>query len=81
MKLKILKTSPDGMVRLETQGAIKEIMINEDFMHPNEESIAVGFKGQNTSGLIEFTTKEIEDLYEKVHSRTHLIKGFKFYKK
>lgn len=80
MKIKILNSNPDGIVRLETEGTVKEVMVHEDFLHPNAENIAIGFKGKHTSGLIEFTTKEIEDLYQKVHAKTHLIKGFKIYK-
>ena len=80
MKFKILKSSSDGQIRLETKGTIKEVMINEDFFHPEEESIAIGFRGKTTSGLIEFTTKELEDLYKKVQERTNLIRGFKVLK-
>lgn len=80
MKIKILNKSADGAIRLETTGVIKEVMINEDFLHPEEESIAIGFKGKNTSGILEFSTKEIETLYKKIHKSTHLIQGFKLYK-
>lgn len=77
MKIKILNSNIDGQIRFETIGLIKEVMINEDFLHPESESVALGFKGKSSSGLIEFTTKELEEIYKKVHSRTHLIKGFK----
>jgi hypothetical protein len=77
MNVKIRKTNKDGMVRLETTGDIKEVMINENFMQPNDESVAIGFRGKDSSGLIEFKVKEIEHLYNTIQARTHLIKGLK----
>ena len=80
MKIKIRKTNKDGSVRLETSGIIKEVMINEDMFYPDNESISVCFKGSNSSGIIDFTPKEIEQLYKSVKSRMHLIKGIKIIK-
>jgi len=80
VKIKIRKTNKDGSVRLETSGIIKEVMINEDMFYPDNESISVCFKGSNSSGIIDFTPKEIEQLYKSVKSRMHLIKGIKIIK-
>ncbi|PLW80003.1 hypothetical protein C0585_04920 [Candidatus Woesearchaeota archaeon] len=80
MKIKVLNQGSDGQIRLESKGTIKEVMINEDFFHPEDETIAIGFKGRNTSGLIEFTSKELEELLKEVKKRTHLIKDFKVLK-
>ena len=77
MKIKVKKTNPDGMVRLETSAEIKEVLINEDLLHPEDESIALGFRGKNSSGLIELSPEEFERMYDLVKSRMHLIKGFK----
>ena len=77
MKLKIKKENKDGHVRLETAGDVKEILINEDMLHPDDESISICFRGANTSGIVDFTPEEIEKLYDSVRSRIHLIKGFK----
>ncbi|MBN2422243.1 hypothetical protein JXB41_03375 [Candidatus Woesearchaeota archaeon] len=76
MKIKIRKTNKDGFVRMESSGEVKEIMINEDFMHPQNESIALCFKGKDSSGIIELRTDEIEILFDQIRSRIHLIKGF-----
>ena len=46
-------------------------------MHPKKESISIGFRGKNSSGIIELKTKELEHIYNSVKKRTHLIKGFK----
>ena len=80
MRIKILNRNPDGEIRLETTGSVKEVMVNEDFLHPGDESIAIGFKGNHASGIIELTTNELEELYRKVNRSTHLIKGFKIYR-
>jgi len=77
MKLKIKKQNQDGVVRVESGGSVKEILINEDLLNPDNESISVCFRGKNSSGIIDFSPKEIEDIYKSVRSRMHLIKGFK----
>ncbi|MBN2367993.1 hypothetical protein JXC34_03165 [Candidatus Woesearchaeota archaeon] len=77
MKLKLKKENPDGVVRVESSGDVKEILINEDMLHPNEESISVCYRGKNSSGIVDFTPEEIEEIYDAIKSRIHLIKGFK----
>ena len=77
MKLKVRKINQDGIVRMESSGKVKEILINEDILHPDEESISVCFQGKSSSGIIDFTPAEIEKLYKSVKNRMHLIKGFK----
>ena len=77
MQIKIRKQNEDGIVRLETSGIVKEVLINEDIVHPNNESISVCFRGKNSSGIIDFTPAEIEKLYDSVKNRIHLIKAFK----
>lgn len=77
MDVKVKKQNKDGLVRLESAGNIKEVRINEDFLHPDNESISVCFKGTNSSGIVSFTPEEIEKIYKQVHNRTHLVQGFK----
>lgn len=77
MQIKLRKQNKDGLVRLETSGEVKEILINEDLLHPNAESISLCFRGENSSGIIDIRPEEFEKLYEAVRSRMHLIKGFK----
>lgn len=77
MQIKLKKVNKDGIVRLESSGDVKEIMINEDLFHPDKESISVCYRGKNSSGIVDFSPEEIEKLYEAIKSRLHLIKGFK----
>lgn len=80
MKIKVLKSNKDGSVRLETSGTVREVLINEDIFHPNKESISICFKGEKSSGIIDFTPTEFEKLYNSVKPRLHLIKGIKVLK-
>jgi hypothetical protein len=80
MNCKIRKQNSDGIVRLETSGSVKEVLINEDFLHPNNESISLCFSGKNSSGIIDLSTKEVEILLDAVRKRNHVIKGIKIIK-
>jgi hypothetical protein len=77
MQIKVRKTNQDGIVRLETGGAIQEVLINEDILHPDAESISICFRGKNSSGIVDLTPAEIDKLYESVKNRMHLIKGLR----
>lgn len=77
MQIKIKKQNHDGIVRVESSGEVKEILVNEDFFHPKQESVSVCFRGKDSSGIIDFKTDELEHLYNSVKKRIHLIKGFK----
>ena len=77
MKLKLKKENQDGIVRVESSGDVKEVLINEDLLHPNEESISVCYRGEASSGIVDFTPAEIEKIYDAIKSRIHLIKGFR----
>ena len=80
MDIKIKKKNSDGVVKLETSGNIKEILINEDFLHADDSSIAVCFRGKDSSGIVEFTPEEIESLYKEIVPKLHLIKNVKLFR-
>ena len=80
MKAKIKKKNKDGIVRLETSGEVKEILVNEDFLHPDSESISLCFKGKNSSGIIDLSVDEFQTLFDTIKRRHHLIKGIKIIK-
>lgn len=75
MQIKIKKTNKDGIVRLETSGEVKEVIINEDIAIPNKESVSVCFRGKDSSGIVDLRPEEIEKLYYTVKNRMYLIKG------
>ncbi len=80
MNCKIRKQNSDGSVRLETSGSIKEVLINEDFLHPDSESISLCFSGKNSSGIIDLSTREMKIVFDAIKKRNHLMKGFKVIK-
>lgn len=80
MQIRIKKQKENKIFRLEGLGEIKEIMINEDLMHPKKESVSICFRGIDSSGIIDLTPEELEHIYNSVKSRLHLIKGMKTFK-
>ena len=80
MKIKLKKQNSDGIARVESEGKIKEIVINEDFLHPNRASIAICFRGKSSSGILELTPQEIEIINERIVPKLHLLKGVKVMK-
>jgi hypothetical protein len=75
MQIKVRKANQDGQVRLETSGDIQEVLINEDILHPDAESISLCFRGKNSSGIIDLSPAELDKLFNTVRNRMHLIKG------
>ena len=80
MNIKIKQFSSYGSFKLENNAEIKEVLINEDFLHPEHESIALAFKNKDSSGLIELTPREIDEIVKAVDKKKHLIKGIKIFK-
>ena len=62
-------------MKIETGGEVKEVLINEDIFHPEAESVSICFRGKNSSGIVDFSPKELESILESVKSRMHLVKG------
>lgn len=77
MKIKVKKQNKDGIARFETEGTVREILVNEDILNPKNESIALCFRGKESSGIVEMSPGELESLYAEIKKRIHLIKGFK----
>ena len=77
MKIRVKKKNQDGYIRLETSGELKDVLINEDFLNPNKESVSVCFRGKSSSGIIDLSPDEVDEIYDAVKGRVHLIKGMK----
>ena len=80
MRVKIRYVNDGGFVRLENFASLKEIMINEDFLHPENESIALCFRNKDSSGIIELTVDEFDKLSQDVRKKKHLIKSVKIFR-
>lgn len=77
MNIKIKYLHAKGITRIENSVDIKEVMVNEDLVHPENEKISIGFVNEYSSGLIEFSSGEFDKLVKSAHGRTKLIKGMK----
>ena len=80
VKAKIRKINKDGHVRLETSGEIKEVLVHENILSPDREHIDICFRGKDSSGIIQLTTKEFDSIVADTKRRTHLIKGMKVFR-
>jgi hypothetical protein len=69
MKIRTKKQNADGIVRLETSGELKEIIINEDLLKPKEASISLCFRGKDSSGIVELTQREIKILNKEISEK------------
>ena len=72
--------SPHRLVRIEGGGEIKEIVINEDFLHTENASVALYFRGKHSSGIVDLSVKEIESIMQQVSPKLEAFKGTKVIK-
>ena len=79
MQIRLRIKNKDGIMRVENATKMQEVMVNEDMLHPEQESIALGFKNQDSSGIIEFTVSEFEEIYRAVKSKAHILTSNKIF--
>ena len=60
MEIRVKKSNKDGLVRLETKGQIKDILVKEDFVSP--ERISLCFRGKDSSGIVDLSSDELKKL-------------------
>ena len=80
MKVKAKRLEDARIHRLEAEGEIKEILIEAPSLSPNTEVISICFKSHNSSGIIELSAKEAEQLSNTLSSKVKLIKQVKIFK-
>jgi hypothetical protein len=79
MELKLKVSGNNNLMRVESSAEIQEIMIKENFQSEHEE-IAICFKTGGTSGIVELTTEEFENIRKQVEQHLHLVKGMHKFK-
>ena len=80
MDIKTKKQNPEGIVRLETSGEVKEIILKEDFLKPSETLVRICFRGKSSSGIVELSQKELEKIYKDTIPKLSLLKDSKIIK-
>ena len=79
MRIRLKLVNEAGEERIDHRTVVREVMINEDFVNPKNESIALGFRNKYSSGILEMSIPEVEMLFKEVNKKMHLIKGFKIF--
>ncbi|MEK6860179.1 MAG: hypothetical protein AABX54_05185 [Nanoarchaeota archaeon] len=80
MRIRVKKLHSRGLVKLEGSGEIKEVMIHSDMFDNEKGKISICFRGHNSSGIVELSEKEANDLYKTIGSKVNLIKEIKIIK-
>lgn len=73
MKIRVKNLTGSEVLRIEGNGDIKEVLVNEDILNKESENISVCFKSYNLSGIIDFNKTEIEKLYNSIQKKDNLI--------
>jgi len=79
MRVRLKLVNEGGEERIDHKTIVREIMINEDFINPKNESIAIGFRNKHSSGIIEFSITEVEQLFKEVNNKIHILKTFNIF--
>jgi len=79
MDIKMKISGRTNLMKVEARSEIQEIMIKENF-EAEFETIAICFKSGDTSGIVELTTQEFEDIRKQVERNLHLVKGIHKFK-
>jgi len=77
MEIKVKKFERGSIVRIEGKGEIKELFVNEDILASSGEKISICFKGDNISGIIDFSKEEIDKLDNTIKKKLNFIKDIK----
>ena len=80
MIIKTKKLHQGRVVRLETGGEIKEVMIHSDLFDSNKGKVSICFRGKRSAGIVELSEKEANDLYKTIGKKIGLIKEIKIIK-
>jgi hypothetical protein len=76
MIIKVKKLFKNRTIKLKAGGEIKEVLVNADLMD-NQKNIAICFRGNKDSGIVELSHKEAEDLLDTLKKELNLVKGVK----
>lgn len=61
-------------------GEIREVLIHSDILDEKKGKISICFRSKKSSGIVELTEKEANDLYKTLGSKVNLIKDIKIIK-
>ncbi len=73
MQLKLRKQNPDGIVRVESSGKVKEVLYND------HDTISICFRGKNSSGIVDLTRNEVNQIIDLIKGRMDIEKNIKVF--
>ena len=80
MEVRTKKLHEGRTIKMLTGGHIEEVMIHSDLHNPNKDKVSICFRGKKSSGIIELTADEANDLYRTLAKKINLIKDIKIIK-
>jgi len=80
MRIRVKKQNPKEVQRIEAEGDIRDILINQDFMEPSKVSVSLCFRGNHDAGIVDLTPEEIGMINKEIISKKKLLKGVKVMK-
>ena len=80
MEIRVKRRHSKGVDRIHGIGDIKEISVNTDLFHTENNNIQVCFRGEHCSGIIHFSSKEAKDLSKQLARVSKIGKGIKVIK-
>jgi hypothetical protein len=80
MRIRVKKLHSGRIVKLESGGEIREVLIHSDMFDKEKGKISICFRGHKNSGIVELSEKEANDLYKTLGSKIDLIKEIKIIK-
>jgi hypothetical protein len=80
MIVKTKKRHKGRVIRVQGEGEVKEVLINENLTDVDKRVISICFRGRESSGIVDLSEKEAEDLSKTLGSLAKLIKSTKILK-
>ena len=80
MHIRTKKLHNHTIIRSEASGDVKEVVLREDFMRSNDDAFDICFRGRESSGVVELSRKEAENLCKEISSKLKRIKPVKIMK-
>jgi hypothetical protein len=80
MKIRVKKLHSGRVIKLESGGEIREVLIHSDMFDKERGKISICFRGHKNSGIVELSEREANDLYRTLGSKIDLIKDIKIIK-
>jgi hypothetical protein len=80
MNVKTKKLVDSKVHKMEVSGEIKEVIIHPDLVQEEKNSVRICFRGNRSSGIVELSTQEANDLNKTLTSKLSFLKEVKVFK-